>query len=61
VLEPRRAALKRTVAQARLVVVHSQEIDSAGEKGVGPTGLRQVHAALRAPGACCATRACGAS
>jgi len=42
------ASLKRTVAQARLVVVHSQEIDLAGEKGVGPVVFGQVMQKLRA-------------
>jgi hypothetical protein len=41
-------SLKRSVAQARLVVVHSQEIDHAGEKGVGPTVFDQVLQRLRA-------------
>ncbi|MCA9517084.1 MAG: BREX-6 system phosphatase PglZ [Myxococcales bacterium] len=43
------ASLKRAIAQARLVVVHSQEIDAAGEKGLGPkvfaTVLRQLRTA----------------
>jgi hypothetical protein len=42
------ASLKRTVAQARLVVVHSQEIDNAGEKGVGPAVFDHVMQKLRA-------------
>lgn len=41
-------SLKRTVAQARLVVVHSQEIDNAGEKEVGPAIFNQVMQKLRA-------------
>ena len=42
------ASLKRSVAQARLVVVHSQEIDNAGEKGVGPAVFDHVMQKLRA-------------
>jgi hypothetical protein len=42
------ASLRRTVAQARLVVVHSQEIDNAGEKGVGPAVFNHVMQKLRA-------------
>ncbi|WP_128375283.1 BREX-6 system phosphatase PglZ [Streptomyces cavernae] len=41
-------SLKRSVAQARLVVVHSQEIDNAGEKGVGPAVFDHVMQKLRA-------------
>lgn len=41
-------SLKRAVAQARLVVVHSQEIDSAGEKGVGTSVFDHVLQRLRA-------------
>jgi hypothetical protein len=41
-------ALKRTIAQAKLVVVHSTEIDSAGETGVGPTVFDQVMQKLKA-------------
>ncbi|MEZ4329857.1 MAG: BREX-6 system phosphatase PglZ [Polyangiales bacterium] len=45
------ASLKLAVARAKLVVVHSQEIDAAGEKGIGPTvfdtALRQLRAAWR--------------
>lgn len=41
-------SLKRAVAQARLVVVHSQEIDNAGEKGVGPAVFDHVMQKLRA-------------
>ena len=37
VLERDSASLRRTVAQARLVVVHSLEIDEAGEAGFGPS------------------------
>ena len=42
------AALKRTVDQARLLVVHSQEIDNAGEKGVGASVFDKVLQDLRA-------------
>ena len=41
-------SLKRSVAQARLIVVHSQEIDNAGEKGVGPAVFDHVMQKLRA-------------
>ena len=45
------AKLKKTVAGANLVIVHSTEIDDAGEKGVGPTVfprvLQQLQAAWR--------------
>ena len=41
-------SLKRAIAQARLVVVHSQEIDDAGEKGVGPAVFDHVMQKLRA-------------
>ena len=40
-------SLKRSIAQARLVVVHSQEIDNAGEKGVGPAVFEYVMQRLR--------------
>ena len=40
-------ALKKTVAQASLVVVHSEEIDKAGEKGVGPALFETVMQQLR--------------
>ena len=43
-----RASLKKAVAQARLVVVHSQEIDNAGEKGAGPAIFEHVMQKLRA-------------
>ena len=43
--------LKQTVAQARLVVVHSQELDEAGENGAGPavfdTVMQQLRSAWR--------------
>ena len=35
-------SLKRSVAQARLLVVHCQEIDAAGEQGVGPAVFDRV-------------------
>ncbi len=45
------AALRRSVAQANLVVVHSEEIDAAGEKGAGPAvfelALQKIRAAWR--------------
>ncbi|WP_332317124.1 BREX-6 system phosphatase PglZ [Verrucosispora sp. WMMA2121] len=41
-------SLKRSIAQARLVVVHSQEIDNAGEKGVGPAVFDHAMQKLRA-------------
>jgi hypothetical protein len=41
-------SLKRAVAQARLLVVHSQEIDNAGEKDVGPAVFNHVMQKLRA-------------
>ncbi|MCC5578210.1 BREX-6 system phosphatase PglZ [Microtetraspora sp. AC03309] len=44
-------SLKRSVSQARLVVVHSREIDEAGEKGIGPAvfdlALQKLRAAWR--------------
>lgn len=40
--------LKRTVAQARLLVVHSTAIDDAGEKGAGPAVFEHVMQRLRA-------------
>ena len=42
------ASLKRSIAQARLVVVHNREIDSAGEAGVGPAVFDDVMQKLRA-------------
>lgn len=42
------ASLKRSIAQARLVVVHSTEIDNAGEKGVGLAAFDQALQQLRA-------------
>ena len=41
-------SLKQAVARARLVVVHSREIDDAGEKGVGPAVFDLVMQKLRA-------------
>ncbi len=41
------ASLKKSVAQASLLIVHSQEIDSAGEKGVGPSVFDHVMQKLR--------------
>ena len=41
-------SLKQSIARARLVVVHSREIDNAGEKGVGPAVFDQVLQKLRA-------------
>ena len=40
--------LKKTVAQAKLLVVHSLEIDKAGEKGAGPAVFESVLQQLRA-------------
>jgi hypothetical protein len=40
-------SLKQGLGQARLVVVHSQEIDNAGEKGVGPSVFDTVMQKLR--------------
>lgn len=42
------SSLKRAVSQAQLVVIHSQEIDLAGEKGVGPAVFDHVMQKLRA-------------
>jgi hypothetical protein len=42
------ASLKRSIAQARLVVVHNREIDNAGEAGVGPAVFDDVMQKLRA-------------
>lgn len=41
------AKLKATAAQARLLVVHSDEIDKAGEKGMGPAVFDVVMQKLR--------------
>ncbi|HRE88280.1 MAG TPA: BREX-6 system phosphatase PglZ, partial [Myxococcota bacterium] len=40
--------LKRSVSQARLVVVHSLEIDQAGENGVGPAVFAHILQKLKA-------------
>ena len=40
--------LKKTIAQAKLLVVHSQEIDKAGEKDAGPAVFEVVLRQLRA-------------
>jgi hypothetical protein len=42
------ASLKRSIAQAKLVVVHNREIDVSGEGGVGPAMFEQVMQKLRA-------------
>ncbi len=42
------ASLRRTVARARLVIVHSSEIDTAGESGLRPADLDHALAQLRA-------------
>lgn len=42
------SSLKRSIAQARLVVVHSREIDTAGEHGLGPAVFDQVLQKLKA-------------
>jgi hypothetical protein len=42
------SSLRRAVAKARLLVVHSQEIDSAGEKGAGPAVFDHILQKLRA-------------
>lgn len=41
-------SLKRTVGQAKLLVVHSQEIDNAGEQGIGPAVFDHVMQKLKA-------------
>ncbi|MEQ1501356.1 MAG: BREX-6 system phosphatase PglZ [Myxococcota bacterium] len=48
VLERDPTSLKRAIAQAKLVVIHSEEIDQAGEKGVGPAVFDTVMQKLRA-------------
>jgi len=40
--EPDADKLKRQIAQAQLIVVHSQEIDTAGENGLGPWNFENV-------------------
>jgi hypothetical protein len=42
------ASLRRSIAQARLVVVHNREIDAAGEAGIGPAVFDDVLQKLRA-------------
>jgi hypothetical protein len=42
------SSLKRSITQAKLVIVHSQEIDDAGEKGVGLDVFDRVLQGLRA-------------
>jgi hypothetical protein len=42
------ARLKQAVARARIVVVHSLEIDNAGEKGAGPAFFDHAIQRLRA-------------
>jgi hypothetical protein len=42
------AALKQSVSRAKLVIIHSQEIDDAGENGVGPVVFDNVMQQLRA-------------
>tara|TARA_R110002072_G_scaffold289831_1_gene457067 strand:- start:12374 stop:15193 length:2820 start_codon:yes stop_codon:yes gene_type:complete len=58
VLSRNAASLKKSIARARLVIVHSMEIDEAGEKGAGPavfdTALQKLKTAwqlLREAGA----------
>jgi hypothetical protein len=41
-------SLKQSIARARLIVVHSDEIDRAGERGVGPAVFDLVMQKLRA-------------
>ncbi len=41
-------SLKQTVARARLLVIHSDEVDRAGERGLGPAVFDQVMQKLRA-------------
>ncbi|MBI1948542.1 MAG: BREX-6 system phosphatase PglZ [Deltaproteobacteria bacterium] len=48
VLTREATSLKKAIEQARLVVVHSQEIDNAGEKGVGASVFDKVLQDLRA-------------
>jgi hypothetical protein len=42
------ASLKRSIAQARLIVIHNREIDESGEAGVGPSVFDDVMQKLRA-------------
>jgi hypothetical protein len=48
VLQRDSTSLKKGITKAKLVVVHSQEIDAAGEKGVGPAVFDVVMQKLRA-------------
>ena len=48
VLEREATSLKQAVSRADLVLVHSREIDDAGEKGAGPGVFSQVLQKLRA-------------
>ncbi len=48
VLERDTTTLKLTIARARLIVVHSEQIDQAGEKGLGPSVFEAVLQRLRA-------------
>jgi hypothetical protein len=47
VLDRAGTALKQTIGRAHLVVVHSEELDKAGEVGMGPRVFPQVLAHLR--------------
>jgi hypothetical protein len=47
VLERDALSLKQTVAQARLLVIHSNEIDKAGHEGVGPQVFDNIMQLLR--------------
>lgn len=42
-----KTSLKRAAAQSRLLVVHSQEIDTAGESGLGPSTFDKMMQRLR--------------
>lgn len=48
VLERKTSSLKRALGSAHLVVVHSTEIDEAGENGVGPTVFERALQRIRA-------------
>jgi len=48
VLERDATSLKQSIGRARLVIVHSTEIDDAGEKNVGPSVFQQVLQKVRA-------------
>ncbi|MDA1014741.1 MAG: BREX-6 system phosphatase PglZ [Planctomycetota bacterium] len=51
VLDRAPASLKKSITRAKLVIVHSREIDEAGEKGAGPavfdTALQKLRTAWR--------------